>query len=261
MNRTFLFDVPAHWLALATFFLVFLANMLGFRYREKQFRSDPTQQREGLGPIETSLLGLMALMLSFTFGLASSKFENRRHIITEEANIIGTAILRCDLYPDSMRRLFLQDFREYLDARIAYYDAGDDEQKIQTALKKANVYSYNIWKRAADDAHNIEHRVRADKMIPAVNAMIDIVTTRDTSRIAKVPPVILLVLVVLMLIASFLVGYGQKGKRNLVLITGFALMTTIALYVIIELDRPRRGILTLDREEQKIVELKELFKY
>ena len=258
MNRTFLYDIPAHWLALATFLFVFFANVLGFRYRQRQFRKDPTQVGEGLGPIETSLLGLMALMLSFTFGLASSKFETRRNIITEEANNIGTAILRCDLYPDSMRRLFHQDFREYLNARMAYYDAGDDEQKIQTALKKGNNYSYKIWRRAAEDAHDLDHRVRADKMVPAVNAMIDIATTRDTSRLASVPPVILLVLGVLMLIASFLVGYGQKGKRNIVLVIGFALMTTIALYVIIELDRPRRGILNLNQEQHKIVELKEL---
>ncbi|HEX6181802.1 MAG TPA: hypothetical protein VFZ47_11200 [Chitinophagaceae bacterium] len=261
MNRTFLYDVPAHWLAVATFLLIFLTIILGFRYSELQHRKNPKQPREGLGPIETSLLGLMALMLSFTFGLASSKFENRRHVITEEANNIGTAILRCDLYPDSMRRLFHQDFREYLNARIAYYDARDDEQKIQAALKDGNKYSYRIWKRAAQDAHELDHRVRAEKMIPAVNAMIDIVTTRDTARLAMVPPVILIVLAVLMLIASFLVGYGQKGRRNLVLVTGFALMTTIALYVIIELDRPRRGILNLNKEEHRIVELKELLEY
>ena len=91
--------------------------------------------------------------------------------------------------------------------------------------------------------------------------MIDIVTTRETSRSATVPPVILFVLTVLMLIASFLVGYGHKGKRNLVLVAGFALMTTIALYVIIELDRPRRGILNLDQTEYKIIELKELLEH
>jgi len=261
MHRTFLYDVPAHWLAVAIFCLILLFNLLGFRYRQRQFRKHPAHPPQGLGPIESSLLGLMALMLSFTFGLASSKFENRRNIITEEANCIGTAILRCDLYEDSLRKLFHQDFKQYLAARIAYYDAGDNEQKIQAALKEGNDYSQKIWKRAAEDSYVLEHRLRASQLIPAVNAMIDIVTTRDTSRLASVPPIILLVLAVLMLIASFLVGYGQKGKRNLVLIVGFALMTTIALYVIIELDRPRRGILNLNLEQHKIVELKDLLRY
>lgn len=260
MNKIFFDEVPAHWLAVVVFLLIFLANLMGFRYRQRQLRKDSTNSPEGLGPIETSLVGLMALMLSFTFSLASSKFEKRRQIIIEESNNIGTAILRCDLYNDSMRHLFHQDFNEYINARIAYYEAGTDEQKIQTALKNGAIYSHKIWNRAADYSHDLEHRVSTAQLIPAVNAMIDIVTTRENSRLSKVPPLILIVLGVLMLISSFLVGYDQKGKRNLVLITSFAVMTTIALYLILELDRPRRGLLNLNKEEQNIVELRELLK-
>ena len=252
--------MPIHWFAIALFFLIFLINVLGFNYRRRQFRKDPSRPPEGLGPIESSLLGLMALMLSFTFSMASTKFEGRRKVITEEANSIGMAILRCDLYPDSMRQAFHRDYAEYLNARIAYYEAGEDEEKIQATLKKAEHYSYNIWKRTADYSHDLDHRVSTAEAVPAINAMIDIVIAREVSRFATVPPIILIVLVVLILIGSFLVGYGHKGRRNYVLITGYALMTTIALYVILELDRPRKGLLNLDREEHMIVELRELLK-
>jgi hypothetical protein len=258
MDQAYLYEVPAHWLALATFFLVFIFNVLGFRYRKWIVRKDPSRASKGLGPIESSLLGLMALILSFTFGMASSKFEARRSLIIEEANDIGTAILRCDLYPDSVRSALRQDFREYVNARIAYYDAIVDKQKIQAALDRANHYSYRIWKRAAEYSQIPEQRSISILAMPSLNAMIDIVSTRDAARLAKVPPVILFVLVVLVLISAFLVGYGQSGERNIVLVTGFALMTTIALYMIIELDRPRRGILTLRNEEQRIVELREM---
>jgi hypothetical protein len=260
MNKISFHEVPIHWLAIALFFLIFLFNLFGFTYRQRQFRKDPTRPPEGLGPIESSLLGLMALMLSFTFSMASTKFEGRRKIITEEANAIGIAILRADLYPDSMRRAFHRDYAEYLNARIAYYEAGEDEEKIEAALKKSEHYSLSIWKRTADYSHDLDHRVSTSQAVPAVSAMIDLVFTREVSRFASVPPIILFVLVVLILIGSFLVGYGHKGKRNFVLITGYALMTTIALYVILELDRPRKGVLNLNREEHLIVELKQLLK-
>ena len=88
--------------------------------------------------------------------------------------------------------------------------------------------------------------------------MIDITTTRDAQRLAKVPPLILFILAILILTSSFLVGYGQQGKRNLIWVGAFALMTTITLYLILELDRPKRGLINLNREEHKIIELREM---
>ncbi len=257
MNQAILYQVPAHWLAAVMLLLILLANFLGYRYRKARIRKDPEIQSEGLGQMESSLLGLTALFLAFTFGMASSKFEARRGIIIIEANEIQTAILRCDLYPDSLRRLFHEDFRNYLDARLAYYDAGIDPQKIQSSLKSADEYSLKIWERAVGYSQDPSHLIPSMHMIPAVNDMIDIVTTRDAQRIAKVPPLILAVLAVLLLISSFLTGYGQKGKRDFILISGFALMMTMAMYLIIEQDRPRSGLLNLDTAQERIREVRD----
>jgi fumarate reductase subunit C len=65
-----------------------------------------------LNPIEGSLLGLLALLLAFTFSMAASRYEARRNVMLTEANDIGTVVLRCDLYPDSTRhnlRMYLKD--------------------------------------------------------------------------------------------------------------------------------------------------------
>ena len=98
-------------------------------------------------------------------------------------------------------------------------------------------------------------------MIPALNDMIDIVTTRESSRISKVPPIILSILMLLVLASSFLIGYGNKAKqRNFILIIGFALMTSMALYLILELDRPRRGIINVEAAEKNIMDLKKMWK-
>jgi hypothetical protein len=256
MNEPILFKVPAQLLAFIMFILIWATNYLGFRYQKWQLRRHEKKESEGLGQMESSLMGLAALILAFTFGLAQSKFEAKRELIVQEANDIGTAILRCDLYPDSVRSLLRQDFKDYVEARVAYYETGADEAQIKAALKKAGMYSSRIWNRAADYGHDREHLIPTGQMIPALNNMIDITTTRDAQRLAKVPPFILLVLAILILTSSFLVGYGQKGKRNLVWVSAFAIMTTITLYLILELDRPKRGLINLDREEYKIVELR-----
>jgi hypothetical protein len=87
-------------------------------------------------------LGLTALLLSFAFGMSATKFDNRRQLIVEEVNNIGTTILRCDLYPDSARNLFRADLKNYLEARIAYYSVGDDLAQIQKTIETADSISY-----------------------------------------------------------------------------------------------------------------------
>jgi hypothetical protein len=256
MEPTFVFYIPAPVIAIGIFILIFLFNWLGYRYRKIQIRKHP-EDVDSLGPMEGSLLGLMGLMLAFSFGMAASKFESRRVIIIDEANIIGTAIHMSYLYPDSTRNVLLGHFKEYVEARIGYYDAVNDPNLIKAALEKADLYSMRLLKLAIQQGQNNQNFIRTAQMIPVLNHMIDIVTTREQSRKAKVPPIILSTLMLLVFSAAFLVGYGNKAKkRNFVMVTGFALMTTLALYLILELDRPRRGIINLDEAAKNITDLR-----
>lgn len=257
MNPSVLFLVPTWLFAILIFSLIIAMNWVGFLYKKQVIRQNPDAETDTLGPIEGSMLGLMALLLAFTFNMAEDKFENRRSIIIEEANAISTAILRTDLYPDSTKNIFKQEFVKYIEARIAYYEAGDDETKIQSALRESEKYSGTIWKLATSYSKNKTDYVPSMQMIPALNAMIDIVTTRDDSRIAKVQPLIFWMLLLLTIVSAFLSGYAQNShRRNWVMILAFASMTTLTLYLVVELDRPRRGLITLEKAEQKIVDLK-----
>jgi uncharacterized membrane protein len=96
-------------------------------------------------------------------------------------------------------------------------------------------------------------------MIPAMNAVIDIVATREEARVSKIPPMILFVLLLMIVVGSFLVGYDPKEK-NRTLVISFAFISSLTLYLIMELDHPRRGLITLDSAESTIRELRKLFK-
>jgi hypothetical protein len=253
-------NVPAFYVALPYLCLLIFVNWAGYRYKKRQIKKFPDLKPAGLGPTEASLLGLMALLLSFTFGMSATKFENRRQQVVEEANDIGTAVLRCDLYPDSVRNLLRADFKKYVEARIAYYEAGDNQKKIQEALFTADSISGQCWKRVAAFSQRPNSLVMTAQMVPALNAVIDIVSARDASRVNVVPRLIMYVLALLTLMSSFLAGYGSKGhERNLMLVFAFTVMTTLALYLVIELDRPRQGFINLDDVEQLMINLRTLF--
>ena len=254
-------EIPIYLLSAIIFFLILLFNWAGFKFKKRQLEKYPGLVPEDLGSIEGSMLGAMALLLGFTFSIAISKFETRRQVTVEEANDISTAILRCDMYPDSVRNPLRADFKDYIETRIAYYAVGNDEEKIKQEIVKANEISDRIWKRVALQSQKPNNLAVTAQMVPAVNAMIDIVTTRDASRISRVPRLVLYVLLGLVLISSFVLGSDYNGKkRNRILIFCYALAMTITLNLITELDRPREGLINLNAIEQKMIDLRELVK-
>jgi cellobiose-specific phosphotransferase system component IIC len=257
MNN-FLFQIPAIIIAAILFVLMLGINYAGYYLRTMK---DPDRASDGLGPVEGSLLGLLALLLSFTFSMSAGKSDDRRQVIVQEANDIGTAILRCDLYPDSTRRALKADFAAYLEARINYYNAGIDETALNKTLRDAGTISARIWKRVMLLSQDKDNTLRSQQMIPALNDMMDITTTRDSDRNAHVPESILWMLFLLTLAGSFVTGYSAKDKRfNLIVVLSFAVMTSLTIYLILDLDRPRRGIINMDQTHNKIVELRELVK-
>jgi hypothetical protein len=259
--NSFLFQTPAILICGLLFLLMIASNRLGYYVVQRANQQGAGTAGEGLGAIEGSLLGLLALLLSFTFSMSASKSDTRRQIIVQEANDIGTAILRCDLYPDSARSKLKPMFSDYLNARISYYQAGIDETKLNQSLQQSNEYSGRIWKFVTGLSQDKENTFRSQQMVPALNAMMDIATTRDADRNAHVPESIYWLLFLLTITGSFIVGYGSKGKSfNWIMVCGFTLMTIMTVYLILDLDRPRRGIINMDQTHQKIVELKDLLK-
>jgi hypothetical protein len=252
--------VPFHVVAAIIFLLLILFNWLGYKLRryleEKKPEAIDEQQT-----ITNSLLGLMALLLAFSFSLAASKFDNRKKLIIEESNDIGTAVLRAELFPDSTAHLLKSQFKSYIQYRVDYYNAGTDANTIKAALDSSQLAINKIWKLLMQSSKDKEQFLACQLMIPAVNDVMDIVTTRENARTSKVPPLILWMLLLLSLTSAFITGYnGKEKKRNHIMVIGFALMTSLTLYLVMELDHPRKGIINLDAAEQNISSILESLK-
>ncbi len=254
----FLDQFPSYVIAIAIFFLMMLCFYLGILLR-KFYEKRKTVEEKSIGALEGSLLGLLALLLSFTFSMSSTRHDNRIHIIIDEANAIGTAILRADLYPDSIRTAFRKDFKAYLETRIDFFEAGHDLPKIYKTLEQSSAIQKSLWNRAAMLGRDKENLHRTAQMVPALNAMIDIVTTRNAVTVAKVPSLILYLLFMLCFVAAFMMGYSVGKKPDWIIMVCFAVTIVMTIYLIIDLDRPRRGIITMKDMNNEIVNLRNMF--
>ncbi len=257
---SFLYDLPTTVLVAILFVLMIVFNWAGSRLKRSR-EQETGESADGGGAMEGSMLGLLALLLAFTFGMSSSRYDTRRGLVVEEANDIGTVILRTDLYPDSIRNALRSDLQQYLEARIAYFEAGFNEQQVQGSLQQSARISDLLWNKVTALSRTNNYILASQQMVPAMNAMFDAATSRDAARNAHVPESIVWLLFLLTLTASFIIGYGSKrGKTDKIIVAGFALMMVLTIYLILDLDRPRRGIITMDKAHGNMTGLRELFK-
>ena len=253
-------QMEAYMIAGLLFLVIIVAFLLGNRIRRFKERTGIVIEDKSIGPLEGSLLGLLALLLSFTFSMSSARYDRRVNIIIEEANDIGTAVLRADLYPDSIRQAFRKDFKAYLETRIAFFSSKADMPAIIKSLKDGQALQASLWERASSLGRDKENLHRTAQMIPALNAMFDIATTRTAATVDKVPEVIYYLLFLISLTAALMVGYSSGVKPDWTMVLSFSLMISMTVYLIIDLDRPRRGVITMDTANSQILQLREMFK-
>jgi hypothetical protein len=252
-------STPSSVIAITIFFLIIIFFWLGHRTRQNVIRRDPEHAKEDLKAINGMLLGLLGLLLAFTFGMSNSRFNTRRELVIQEANNIGTVILRTNIYPDSVRKLLRSNLKDYLETRIAFYEAGLDVEKIVFHYKKADAIGKKVWFIAANYATEDDITTRTSQLIPALNAMIDVTTTRRAAGEGTIPDSIMYFLFILCCCAAFLLGYDHKEKIDWIIVVGFSLMLSATVFNIIDLDRPRSGLIDMDTPNQNIVELRQLF--
>jgi hypothetical protein len=248
---------------LATFGL-FLGMLLfleiGRRIGLRRMKEDAGSSAEGVGAIDGAVFALLGLMIAFTFSGASARFDTRRHLVVEETNDIGTAYLRIDMLPAAAQPALRESLRRYLDARIEVYERFPDMVAAKESLGKADELQKQIWRQAVA-ASRAEGAPPAAAMLllPALNAMIDITTTRTMATQVHPPMVIFAMLFGLAVAASLLAGYGMTGSRvrSWFHMLGFALVMAVAIYVILDIEYPRLGLIRVDAFDQAMINLRE----
>jgi hypothetical protein len=211
--------------------------------------------------LEAAVFALLGLLLAFSFSMAGARYERQRQLIAEEANAIGTAALRADLYPEGDREAFRREFHEYLESRIADQDAGADVSRILAARERTAAAQRLLWARASRISQDPKFFVASYQMTSALNEMFDAAGRRFAAERTRVPDVIVVLLFVLCVAASFLYAYvGQRSdKFESATAVCFVLVTVAVVFVTIELDRPRRGLINVRASEESLVELRALF--
>ena len=255
MNITLLGLLVVLGMFLGMLLLLEIERRLGARRLAK----DPESAKSGGGATESAVFGLMALLIAFTFSGAAARFDVRRDLVIEEANDIGTAWLRLDLLPVTAQPPLREEFRQYADTRLAFYQKLPDIRSASAELVRAKALQNEIWKDAVAACRDSGSSPATMLLLPALNQMIDITTTRTMATLTHPPAVIHAMLGLLVLAGSLLVGYdlGSGIARHWFHASAFALIMTLAIYVILDFEFPRLGLIRLHAFDQVLVDVRQ----
>jgi hypothetical protein len=225
-----------------------LGRVIGRRWRTRTGQDVP----QGVSAVDGALFALLGLLIAFTFSGAVTHFEARRDLIREEANNIGTAYLRLDLLPPARQEDIRAAFRAYLEARLEVYRDVGDTAAVTAAMKRVEDLQYEIWTKSVAAAAELPGPQATNLLLPALNEMIDISTTRTVATQNHPPPVIYAMLALLVLSASVHVGFGMSGniRPSLIHTLGFALAISLTVYLIMDIEYPRFGLVRIDNADQ-----------
>jgi hypothetical protein len=253
------FDFAILLIALGMLLAMMLLLEMGRRVGLRRIAQGTENGHSGVSTLEGAVLGLLGLLIAFTFSSAMSRFDGRRQLIVEESNDIGTAYLRVDLLPAEVQPSMRELFRQYLDSRLQTYRLVPDMPAVNRELARSAKMQGEIWARSVSASrHPDAHPDAAKLLLPALNAMIDITTTRTIAAQFHPPSVIFVLLFVLVLASSLLAGHAMaEGRRRIwVHMLCFSLAMAAAIYVILDLEYPRIGFIRVDSFDQVLVELR-----
>jgi hypothetical protein len=255
MATEFFYAHPEWQLLLALLGLFVLAAELGYRLGRQ--RAAPSEfVRAQVTSIQGALLGLFALLLGFTFAMALSRFDLRQQMVVREANAIGTAALRAGTLPE--RGAMIELFRSYVDVRVKTADGPNlftpGRQELDA---EANRLQEQLWAHATAAVAADPRSIPAGLSIEALNALIDVKAERDAALANHVPESVLILLWGFAFLTIGVLGFGSglAGARSGGTVTIFAVLIAVVILVIIDLDRPRRGVIQV--HQTSMVQLQE----
>ena len=214
---------------------------------------------KGANAAEGAVFGLLGLLIAFTFSGAATRFEDRRHLITEEANAVGTAYLRIDLLPSDVQPEVRELFRRYLDLRIDTFRKLESKENTIAQLKETENLQKQIWTKAITAVKRPDAPPSAAMLVlTALNQMIDITTTRLTATQNHPPLIIFFLLTGLTFISALLVGYSTSDnkERDWLHPVIFALIMSLSVYVIVDIEFPRLGLIRIDSADKVLIDLR-----
>ncbi|WHO40347.1 DUF4239 domain-containing protein [Sphingobium sp. AP49] len=237
-------QLPILLIGLLLFCSMVAATLIGYFLRKRTHPQDGTAGKSDDGGsdayIISAVLGLLALLLGFTFSLAVNRYEARRALVLQESNAIGTSYLRAQALPEPHRSRLSKILVDYTENRLSL-SANSRTEKVTPLLARNDQLLTDLWSAtlAANDA--VRTTPFSVSLLSTVNEVIDMDASRKAARTVRVPTEVFLVLWVYVAVTAGIMGYARSQTQGRVLAGLLFVLLTMSYMLILDIDRPGMG--------------------
>jgi hypothetical protein len=245
-------NYPLHVFALS-FIAMWLSARVGWWFHRRRGDLDD-ETHEDFGFILAATLSLLGIIIGFSFSMAISRYDQRKNYEEAEANAVGTEYVRADLLPATDAATVRGLLRKYLDQRILFYMAHDEQECQQINARTAQLQA-DLWSAIRAPAAAQPTPVMA-LVVSGMNDLLNSQGYTQASYWNRIPTAAWGLMATIAIGCNLLVGYGlrsAKGGSQLLLI--LPLMVSIAFMLIADIDSPRHGIILV--RPQNLISLAE----
>lgn len=244
-------SLPLTVIAPAILAALTVAATIGYRGHVWLLHRAGETESESHDYLLSAVLGLLALLLGFTFSLALNRHEDRRNLVVQEANAIDTAWLRAQILEEPNKEAISQLLRAYLDARLDWSET--DDTGVLSA--RTVMLQQKLWSATGQAVRTEPNAQVTRALMDPMNQSFDLASARSAAGAAHVPNRVLTVLLLYAVLAAAMLGYtaAAKGRPQRIATLCVLVAMTLALVMILDIDRPRSGAIQVS--EQPLEEL------
>jgi hypothetical protein len=244
-----LFQWPESTIAIARVLVLLGVVELARRYGQRDHDRFGAVEEDSAS-LSGASLGLLALLLAFTYSVASNHYDLRKQLVLKEANEIGTAFLRTDLAPAPQRAELQGLLRSYAEVRVGFSASGLDAERHAEMLRDTDRLQTAFWSAAVRSLEGRAPTPLDALLFQSLNGVIDVHAERLRAQRDHVPEVVILLLMTVAIASVAMLGYaaGRKGDRRQWLRALLPVLIVLVITLIIDLDRPRSGFILVSQQ-------------
>ncbi len=255
MYKEWLYDTNEWVIYVLSIAILLGCDELGYRVGNRVHAQEKPGGLPLIAALQAATFGLLALLIGFTFSMALTRFEQRKALVLEEANAIGTTALRASLLPEPYSIEAHRLLRAYVDARLSFHRNSADKEKLDRAIEESTTLQKQLWRQATAASALQPLSVPTGLFVQALNETIDLDEKRLTSLRNHVPETSFLLLYLVAFCGLAFTGYdsGLREIRHRWPNAIIAVLIASVIIVIADLDRPLHGLITVS--DQPLVDL------
>jgi hypothetical protein len=232
---------------------------VAYRLGRQSRGADDEARRRQIAAIRGAMLGLLTLLLGFTFSMAVERYSVRRDLVVKEANAIGATWLRAGLLPETRRDEARRLLSDFVDVRLRTHTLARDPIQLVEGLRRSAEIESKLWQHAEASAREAPTAVTAT-FIATLNQLIDTDAERVAAARNQIPAGVWLILTAVAGTSCWTSAYaaGHDGVRSIFTSVLLPLTVILVLLLIFDLTHERQGIIGIS--QQPLVDLQTLFR-